>query len=326
MMANLVSTARCTARAIIGRPIRGSSILVYHRVAKADSDPWNITVSPDEFERQLSRLRNKTVLPLTEFATLHSLGRLPWDAVAITFDDGYACNALFAAPMLESLGYPATFFIVSDAIVRQEEFWWDQLERILHTPGFDYDATVALWKSRCMNGHGLPPRHVGTSNACLRYLWDLLRRLSAEERRRCLIDVHAQLGLKNETRSTHRPMTVAEVRALAGKPLFEIGGHTATHPFLPALTLAERQQEIVSGLRRLEVMAGQPIRSFSYPFGGWDDATRQMVIAAGFECAVAGAHKRVRPGDNLFTLPRRVATDGYANKVWPLARPLLNSR
>jgi peptidoglycan/xylan/chitin deacetylase (PgdA/CDA1 family) len=84
----------------------------------AQFDPFNLVVTPEEFECQLIKLRTKTVLPLRVFARLHVEKKLPRHAVAITFDDGYACNALTAAPMLERFGYPATFFIMSDAIER----------------------------------------------------------------------------------------------------------------------------------------------------------------------------------------------------------------
>ena len=69
MRANLNWVAKRIARRIIGQP--GRSILVYHRIANADFDPFNLAVTPDKFERQLTRLRRKTVLPLREFTTLH---------------------------------------------------------------------------------------------------------------------------------------------------------------------------------------------------------------------------------------------------------------
>src|ERR1700751_2678370 len=108
MRASPIKAAKRMVRRIIGRPILGRSILVYHRVAKADFDPFNLSVSPNEFERQLDGFSNKIVLPLPEFARLHIRKRLPRNALAITFDDGYACNAVIAAPILEAFGYPAT--------------------------------------------------------------------------------------------------------------------------------------------------------------------------------------------------------------------------
>jgi peptidoglycan/xylan/chitin deacetylase (PgdA/CDA1 family) len=307
MRASLTKIAKRIARRIIGWPIVGRSILVYHRVAKADFNPWNLAVSPDEFEGQLKRLRSKTVLPLREFARLHTQNRLPRNAVAITFDDGYACNALVAAPMLESFGYPATFFVVSDAIARSEEFWWDQLAFIFHAREFDYETAARLLLNRPAIGLGGGIRHSGAQLATFFALWRLLRDISAEERRQYFDNLRDRLGLESKTRLTHRPMTAPEMRALAANPLFEIGGHTATHPSLPTRSPAEQEQEIVSGSRSLERTVGKPVRSFSYPFGDWAPVTREIVIGAGFECAVTTENRKVKSDDNQFELPRRLA-------------------
>ena len=304
MRGSLIRIAKRIARRIIGRPILGRSILIYHRITKADFDPWNMAVSPDEFERQLARLRSKTVLPLQEFVRLHSQQRLPRNAVAITFDDGYACNALVAAPMLEAFGYPATFFIVSDVIARPEEFWWDQIEFIFHAPGFDYESAMRLLASRSANGLGTAVRQDCAPDTAFLGLWELLRRLSTEQRRQYLDNLRDGMGLTKEMRPTHRPMTAAELLTLAANPLFEIGGHTAAHPSLPMLDPTEQEQDIVFGSRFLQAKLGKPIRSFSYPFGDWGQVTRDIVIAAGFDCAFTTAHRTVKSGDNRFELPR----------------------
>src|SRR5580704_10435631 len=305
MKANTVKFAKRIARLFIGRPIFGRSILIYHRIAKADFDPWNLAVSADEFERQLASLRSKTVLPLREFVKLHQQNRLPQSAVAITFDDGYACNALVAAPALQSFGYPATFFVVSDAIAQPEEFWWDQLEYIYRAPEFDYGTAIRLLIPYSSNELGGNAHESGARFAAFLQIWELLRGLSTKERRRYLDDLRDHMCLKKEMRPSHRPMTAAELRVLAANPLFEIGGHTATHPSLPKLDPVEQRQEIVSNARFLEATLGTPIRSFSYPFGDWERITRDIVIAAGFECALTAKHRRVQPGDNQFELPRR---------------------
>ena len=196
MSANIVRVAKSIVRRIIGRPLVGRSILIYHRVAEVDFDPWNLAISPDEFERQLIGMRSKTVLPLQEFVRLHVRKQLPQQAIAITFDDGYACNALVAAPMLETFGYPATFFVSSEAIARSEEFWWDQLEFIFRGPQFDYQCAVSLLTSRSINGlseagfgHSLPPFFV---------LWRLVRDLSTDERRDYLIALRQRIGLEKK--------------------------------------------------------------------------------------------------------------------------------
>src|SRR5690349_2991525 len=87
------------------------TVLMYHRVLPAP-DPLTESVDARDFERQMRALREYfTVLPLAEAVAGLRAGKLPSRAVAITFDDGYADNAVIALPILESLGLHATFFI-----------------------------------------------------------------------------------------------------------------------------------------------------------------------------------------------------------------------
>jgi peptidoglycan/xylan/chitin deacetylase (PgdA/CDA1 family) len=69
--------------------------------------------------------------------------------LAITFDDGYRDNFENAAPVLERLGLPATFFLVTQWMGTDVVPWWDRQQgvrypwmtwdqvRSLHERGFD---------------------------------------------------------------------------------------------------------------------------------------------------------------------------------------------
>ena len=64
----------------------GTLVLLYHRVAQLDHDPYGLAVRPDRFAQQCSILRKRCdVVPLRDA----NGGRRQ---VAITFDDGYADN------------------------------------------------------------------------------------------------------------------------------------------------------------------------------------------------------------------------------------------
>ena len=210
--------------------------------------------------------------------------------------------------MLASFGYPAiVLHPFPDAIAQPEEFWWDQLEYIFHAPGFNLTMAREIVEKRFVHG--------GADIECDRQhdeplsnflgLWELLRRLPGSDRHKCLNNMREGMGIMGRMRSTHRPMTLSELRVLAANPLFEIGGHTSTHPSLAALTQMEQEREIVGGAQALEAVIGRHIRSFSYPFGDWKSVTRDIVASAGFEFAVTTRPRRVRIGDNEFELPRR---------------------
>ncbi len=111
-------------------------ILMYHRVAEVDSDPWGLCVSPRHFSEQLEVLTEYgTSLGLSRFIHALNRGRLPPRPIVVTFDDGYMDNLSDAAPLLERYEVPATIFLVSGAMGRRREFWWDELERVLLQPG-----------------------------------------------------------------------------------------------------------------------------------------------------------------------------------------------
>lgn len=73
------------------------------------------------------------VVPLRESLRALAAGeRLPPRAVAITFDDGYRDNFEHAAPVLERLSLPATFFVVTQWIDTDIVPWWDAQRGVRH--------------------------------------------------------------------------------------------------------------------------------------------------------------------------------------------------
>ena len=65
----------------------------------------------------------------------------------------------------------------------------------------------------------------------------------------------------------------------------EIGSHTLTHPFLTRLSVARAAEEISASKKKLEDRFGRPVRHFCYPYGDWNPAVRDLVVAAGYETA-----------------------------------------
>lgn len=110
----------------------GTLVLMYHRVAAVPVDPWQIAVSPGNFEEQLRVLEeNYHVIPVPELITRLREGTLSAGTVCLTFDDGYADNYFTALPLLEKYWCPATFFVVTGSVGQKEGFWWDTLGDLL---------------------------------------------------------------------------------------------------------------------------------------------------------------------------------------------------
>ena len=91
-------------------------ILAYHRVNDWAEDA--LTVHPDIFRKQLDYLSGRyRFVPLSELAAARTKRlKIGKRLAAITFDDGYYDNLLFAVPVLKELGFTAAFFLTAGYI------------------------------------------------------------------------------------------------------------------------------------------------------------------------------------------------------------------
>jgi peptidoglycan/xylan/chitin deacetylase (PgdA/CDA1 family) len=113
------------------------AILTYHSIDSSDSP---ISVRPEEFARHVDFFRSGRVR-VTSVAELLSLpGRE--DAVAITFDDGFANFGTEAFPRLD--GLPVTLFVVTDHVGRTNAWGGQESAAVPTMPLLDWDALGRL--------------------------------------------------------------------------------------------------------------------------------------------------------------------------------------
>lgn len=113
--------------------LRNTAVVVaFHRVgAAAPSD--GLTVSVDMFERYCRFfVRHFRVVSLRDLVRGLERGARPDRELAITFDDGYRDNFENAVPVLERLGLPATFFVVTQWVGTDVVPWWDEERGVRH--------------------------------------------------------------------------------------------------------------------------------------------------------------------------------------------------
>ena len=96
-------------------------ILFYHRVADDHPNGW--TMPTATFAKQIAWLRSRfDIVSLAEAQTRIAAGRNCDPAVCITFDDGYADNMRFAAPLLLKHKIPFTYFVSTNYVLGAEPF------------------------------------------------------------------------------------------------------------------------------------------------------------------------------------------------------------
>lgn len=320
-------------------------ILLYHRIAAPPIDPLRLCVSPGRFESHLEILRREyRPLGLAELAAAAAKGELPDRTVALTFDDGYADNRQAAAPLLKRHGLQATVF-VAGASLEGTPFFYDELEEILLlAPRLPRRLRVAFaggmrewdlgnwarlpkapdggyWNWNVESPQDPTPRH-----RCYREWFDLLRGATPEQRRGALAALRKAAG--SPPAGARRGMTKAEIRKAAAEGTLEFGAHTRNHPALNRLTVDAQREEILSGKRMVESAAGEPARSFAYPYGSpWDVSGETVRLAreAGFELACANTPAPVDSESDPFWLPRCLVRDWdgaeFARRMRAFFRP-----
>lgn len=101
-------------------------ITAFHRVNDG-LPPDGLTCSSRMFRDFCAYFKkNFRVVPLAEQIEAFRAGKSLPGTLSITFDDGYLDNYEVAAPILEEMGLPATFFITSDFIGSQRVPFWDK--------------------------------------------------------------------------------------------------------------------------------------------------------------------------------------------------------
>lgn len=298
-------------------------ILMYHRVNELGPDPWSLCVSPANFSEHLDVLRTHAEsVPLPALLSTLGGGHSSRPAVSLTFDDGYADNLLFAQPILERHGVPATVFVTSGYVGGTREFWWDELESLLLGPevlpdtlaialgGVTHQWTLGAavhyskdewardWTWRTPDNPPTP-RH-----AMYVALWRLLQPLPESEQRHALDIIREWSGAADHVRPSHRALTLDELVTLRNCALIEIGAHTVTHPVLGSLPMSVQLDELRRSRATLEDALGIPVTSFAYPYGAYDATVVPRVHKAGFIRACSTVERVVRQQTSALELPR----------------------
>jgi peptidoglycan/xylan/chitin deacetylase (PgdA/CDA1 family) len=285
-------------------PSRGLAILRYHAICGPEgyeyADPY-ICVTPDNFERHIAYLTSAYhVMRLDDAAQMLAERQpLPVNAVAITFDDGYADN-LDAARILAKYGASATFYLTAGCLDGGEPFWPVELRYVVRA---------------------LPARKHTLRAGAVEVEIDLTR---AEAR-------HPVIKQLTKVFKSHpvpvRDALREQLRALAGPALsvprvmlnwdevremhrlgMTIGSHTMTHPNLPSAGIERAREELVDSRRRLEHEISAPVTMFSYPNGGAEryltPDIQRIVREVGYAAASTSHNSFATEASDIFALER----------------------
>lgn len=274
------------------------SILIFHRVLSVPDLLFPGEPDVARFEQIAQWLKAWfNVLPLSEAVARLQRGDLPPRAAAITFDDGYADNLVYAHPILLKHRLPATFFIAT-GFLDGGMMWNDTIiESIRGVAVPELDGAFL--------GLGVLPL------------------ITIEDKRSALARIipvikHLPSGMRSEAVARIAECCKANLPSdlMLSTPQLQqllaegagIGAHTISHPILSVLDQAVARREIANSRDVLEGILGERVGLFAYPNGrlgtDYSHTHAGIVKSLGFDAAVATNWGVCTKASNIFQLPR----------------------
>ncbi len=289
--------------------------LLYHRINDLIYDKNLLAVTPDNFYKQMSYLKEKYRIVRFE----EDWNNLDENAVCITFDDGYMDNFTNALPILSELQIPATIFISTGNINTNIEFWWDELERILLERGKKYNDSFVLQDE--MFSCQWPTESLEERVELYDTLhWLMYDKISVEKRKNWIKQLQKWSNSGNEGRTKNQAIQMDKIDLES--PLLTIGAHTVNHPSLKNLSEQEQYYEIYQSIRELQVLFKRDITVFSYPFGSkndFDNITIDICKDVNIKKAAANYPGIWKQGCDEYQIPRNIvrnwSIDKYIQKI-----------
>jgi peptidoglycan/xylan/chitin deacetylase (PgdA/CDA1 family) len=312
----LVKAVSRTGAARLWRMVstRTMPVIFFHGVLpEEEARPFNSSgkfTSPEKLTDYLGRIMSVfEVVPFDDLVERGIRGRGLRNAMAITFDDGYANNYTYALPVLEALGAPFTVFVTTGLTDTDRVTWNDRLEFAVHT-------TRAHSLSTDFMEEDLGLVTMAERRAAVSRLKDVLKAKPIETIEGCVDDVFDSLGADPaDARFEHvRYLTSRQIREMAGRGV-TFGAHTVTHPILSREKPERVRQEITASKAALEALTGREVTCFAYPNGrreDYNDAVIEEVKRAGFRGGATSVYGLARPGDDPYQI-KRIVFDGR----WP---------
>lgn len=287
-------------------------VLVYHRVvAGRDAVKGHFGIekglAADVFEAQL-RFMLRHFEPIRASQALEETTSTL--RFAVTLDDGYADNYTVAAPILQRLGIPGTFFVVSDFVGTDRLFWWEQLAEVMRAsrvPGLDVQTVLPELAA----AGTLPQRLPLHTDALREHAYEALSRAIRTgphvDVPRHMQRVSEALDVKpREDGRDYGLMDWAQLQTLVRQG-HEIGGHTASHSNVVGLGADVIEYEIGASCREIENRLHTPVPCFAYPYGLFDHDDERVAKALwdrGCKIAFTGETGTICQQKNTYELPR----------------------
>lgn len=251
-------------------------ILMYHDLVEDDvqASDWRHWGKPNrtQFEAHAKCLKKFCRVVSIEQAVdeIKLSGRLRKNAVAITFDDGYASTYKIAFPILQQYGLPATVYLPTDWVNGKMTPWWVTLAGLIkrwnprRVSLVDIEKVVGVHISQDVRGisdDSIIRRTVlseievflrDTEDNLLKTVMDNLKKLLLEG-----ADFPPDEGTG---------LSWEQIREMSDCGI-HFGAHTCSHINLRHADMQTVEKEIADSKKDIETHLSIEVKGFAYPYG-----------------------------------------------------------
>ncbi|WP_348060257.1 polysaccharide deacetylase family protein [Dokdonella sp.] len=257
--------------------------------------------------------REYTPIRLCDALDCARAGRsLPPRSVVITFDDGYDDNFHIAFPILRELGVPATFFVSTGYIDSGAPYAYDWLVHLFHRTSAD---RVSIPELRI--DASIPLDRVERA-ALAESVLDRIKTLPEARQAAVIRRLEDAWSIPRQPHRDCRPMTWDQLREMQSGGM-EIGSHGVHHWMLAQLPHELMLEELAGSRAAIARELGVPARVISYPVGGSDAYSDQVLAAVPAQhyemgCSYVSGTNPWPPADPYSLL--RLPVERYMDSVW----------
>ncbi len=290
------------------QPESVATILIYHSIPTAQEALWmdpSNCISAENFEQQMHFLSQYREVISIESLTqkIECNEPIRRGTVAITFDDGYRNNFTVAAPILAKYNLPATIYLATDYINKEQNQWVDTLYAAFRTCShYNLDLSDRdRFELGCWN-----LRDEAQRQQAYRKISHHLIEADVISRQQLLAEIDRQLApIAYAPRLT---LNWEEIRQSQQQyPNLAWGVHTAHHLDL-SIHSDQAAHEMALSMEHMLAATGIRPQHFSFPYNRYNAQSQGAVKAAKLSSAVAIAEDPVvRTSTSPYALPRLCA-------------------
>ena len=208
-------------------------------------------------------------------------GKKPF--ASLTFDDGYADNIEYAAPILEKYNCKASFYVVTKCVEENIPVWGFQLEYLfLHTraAAIHLDADLVPENLRLSS---LPADDIQRV-AYFKKVKTWMKKMPVTKKEIVFTSLCDQMN------DVEVPLMMMNWKDLSSLNIagHYIGSHTHTHNALTQIEdEAALRRELILPRQLIQKNLGYPPLSIAYPFGFYDERIKELSAEAGYQMGIA---------------------------------------